>query len=337
MSLIATLQKRIMLLDGAMGTILQSYRLQEKDFRGTRFAAHPVPLHGCYDILNITKPQIVSQIHNDYLAAGADIISTNTFNAQAVSLSMFGLENHVREINLQAANIARAAADGYNSRNTGQTRFVAGIIGPAHTLAYHPHESLIPGPHPLVFDDLESVYAQQAEALMDGGVNLLIAETIFDLLHARAALSAFAKVFSQKGHSLPVMASLALAEKNGLLLSGHTEDEFLALVSQLELPLLSVGFNCSPGIAAAQPHLEKLAATTPGFVHYCPAAGLPDRRGKYPETPAGMAKAMEQFMKQGLLNIVGGCCGTTPEYISAMAKQVKKYPPRRPKPAPNLR
>ncbi|MBP8041961.1 MAG: homocysteine S-methyltransferase family protein [Bacteroidales bacterium] len=332
MSLIATLQKRIMLLDGAMGTMLQSFRLQEKDFRGTLFATHPVPLQGCYDILNITNPMIVSRIHHDYLSAGSDIISTNTFNAQAVSLSQFGLEKHVREINLQAAKIARAVADRFNSRNTMQPRYVAGIIGPAHETGSVPHKNLTPGSHPLAFDTLVSVYAEQVAALMDGGVDLLIVETIFDLHHVRAALSALAKVFTQKGHSLPVMASLTPGEKNGLLLSGHTTDEFLALLLQQEIPLLSVGFNCSPGIGAARPYLEKLSATAPCFVHYYPAAGLPDRRGKYPETPAGMANAMKQYMQQGLVNIVGGCCGTTPEYVAAMAKLAKKYPPRNPRP-----
>jgi len=332
MSLIATLQKRIMLLDGAMGTMLQSFRLQEKDFRGTLFTNHPMPLQGCYDILNITNPLIVSRIHHDYLAAGADIISTNTFNAQTVSLSQFGLEKHVREINLQAAKIARAVADGFNSTSTMQPRYVAGIIGPAHETESVPHKTLTPGSHPLAFDALVSVYAEQATALIDGGVDLLIVETIFDLHHVRAALSALAKVFSQKGHILPVMASLTAGEKNGVLLSGHTTDEFLALVLQQEVPLFSVGFNCSPGIGAARPYLEKLSATAPYFVHYYPAAGLPDRRGQYPITPAGMANAMKQYMQQGLVNIVGGCCGTTPEYVAAIAKLAKKYPPRNPRP-----
>jgi len=331
MNLSATLPKRILVLDGAMGTLIQSYKLHENDFRGEHFATHPLALKGCYDILNITNPHIIRQIHNDYLVAGADIISTNTFNAQSVSLSQYGLEKYAREINLEAAGIAKAAAGEYNKYDTAQYRYVAGIIGPAHRMISQPPEGKKQEFKRLTFSDLINTYAEQADALIDGGVDLLIVETIFDIINARAALSAIAGVFTKKGRSLPVIASLTLTEESGRLLSKLSPEDFLADVSPI--PLLSIGFNCSPGVSVIKPHLERMATKALCYVHYYPAAGLPDRQGIYQETPASMAAAMETFMRQGLVNIVGGCCGTTPEYVTRLAKMAKNFQPRIPMPA----
>jgi len=325
MNIIELLKERIMVLDGAMGTMIQRYDLKEDDFRGKRFDSHSFNVKGCNDLLSLTQPSIISRIHSEYLSAGADIIETNSFNAQTISLSDYKLEKYAYDINLEAAKIARAAADECLKHDPKHYRFVAGSMGPTNRTASMSPDMNNPSFRAVSFDDLIYAYMEQAEGLMDGNVDLLLVETIFDALNAKAALCAITKVFEKKGRSVPVMVSVTISDTSGLLLSGQTLETFLISISQF--PIISIGINCSFGAAQMKPFLELLAAKATYFISLYPNAGLPNQFGEYDETAAQMAGIVEKYMSDGLINIIGGCCGATPEYINLLTEKAKKYEP----------
>lgn len=321
------LKDKILVLDGAMGTMIQRYKLSEEDFRGQRFSSHKPDLKGCNDVLCLTKPSIISQIHVEYLSAGADIIETNSFNAQSISLSDYGLEKHAYEINLEAARIARKAADEYFERDPLWYRFVAGAIGPTNRTASMSPDVNDPAFRSVSFDELVNAYSEQVEGLMDGNVDLLLVETIFDTLNAKAALYAISKIFEKKGRSLPVMVSVTITDASGRTLSGQTLEAFLISISHF--PLLSIGLNCALGAAQMKPFIELLAEKAPYFISLYPNAGLPNQLGGYDETAEKMTAIVSKYMSDGLINIIGGCCGTTPEHIVLIAEKARTNTPHK--------
>ncbi|HNW69717.1 MAG TPA: methionine synthase [Bacteroidales bacterium] len=325
MNITEVLKERIMILDGAMGTMIQRQNLTEEDFRGPRFSSHSKNLKGCNDILSLTKPEVLRNIHGAYLSAGSDIIATNTFNAQAISLSDYGLEKYAYEINLEAAKLARAVAGKFNERDPKWYRFVAGSVGPTNRTASMSPDVNNPAFRAVTFDDLVTAYTEQVDGLMDGHVDLLILETFFDTLNAKAALYAITKVFEKKNRTIPVMLSVTVSDASGRILSGQTLEALLISVSHF--PLLSIGLNCSLGAAQMKPFIEMLAAKAPFFISLYPNAGLPNQFGAYDETAGQMASIVEKYMSEGLLNFAGGCCGTTPEHIRLLAEKAKKYKP----------
>ncbi len=316
------LQHRILVLDGAMGTMIQQYKLMEAAFRGEEFAHHPVDLKGCNDLLSITQPLIISQIHEKYLEAGSDIIETNTFNATSVSMADYQMEAQVYRMNKASAELAKAAATKYTRMNPAKPRFVAGAIGPtSKTLSLSPDVNN-PGFRAVTFDQLVASYQEQAEGLMAGGVDLLLIETIFDTLNARAALFAVENAFEKPGHRLPVMISGTITDASGRTLSGQTTEAFLISVSHANL--LSVGLNCALGAKEMRPYLAELSAKAPFFLSVYPNAGLPNQFGGYDESPQAMAEQLRDFVEHGFANIIGGCCGTTPDHIREFAKVAEK-------------
>jgi 5-methyltetrahydrofolate--homocysteine methyltransferase len=319
------LKEKILVLDGAMGTMIQRYKLSEEDYRGQRFSSHKINLKGCNDLLCLTKPDVISKIHGEYLSAGADIIETNSFNAQSISLSDYSLEKHAYEINLEAAKIARKVADEYSKRDPMRYRFVAGSLGPTNRTASMSPDVNNPAFRAVTFDDLVNAYSEQVEGLMDGNVDLLLVETIFDTLNAKAALFAISKMFETKGKILPVMVSGTITDVSGRTLSGQTLEAFLISISHF--PVLSVGLNCAFGAAQMKPYLEILVEKAPCYISLYPNAGMPNQFGGYDETAEQMAVIVEKYMSDGLINIIGGCCGTTPEHIILLAEKAKKYKP----------
>ncbi len=323
----AALQQRILVIDGAMGTMIQRYRLDEGGYRGDRFRDFPHSLKGNNDLLCLTRPEIVRAIHREYLEAGADIIETNTFNAQALSLADYHMEDLAYEINLAAARLAKEAVAGFAADHPNSTpRFVAGALGPTNKTASLSPDVNDPGFRAVSFHDLVEAYAVQTRGLIDGGADVLLVETIFDTLNAKAALFAIETVFDEKGVQLPVMVSGTITDASGRTLSGQTVEAFLISVSHLDL--LSVGLNCALGAKEMRPHIEELAQKAPFFVSAYPNAGLPNQFGEYDETPDHMGHQIEDFLRSGFLNIVGGCCGTTPDHIRHIAALAKKTPPR---------
>jgi len=321
------LGERILILDGAMGTMIQGYRLEEADFRGQAFKDHPRDLKGCNDLLCLTRPEVVSEIHRKYLDAGADIIETNTFNATAVSMADYGLEPEVYAINKAAAEIAVAAARGATRRDPGRPRFVAGAMGPTNRTASLSPDVENPGFRAVGFDDLMLAYYEQARGLVDGGVDILLPETTFDTLNLKAALFAIAKLKDERGLAIPVMASLTITDASGRTLSGQTVAA--AWISISHADLLSAGVNCALGAEEMRPHIEELAAVSPLWISCYPNAGLPNEMGGYDQTPEKMSRVLREFAQEGWLNIVGGCCGTTDAHIAAIADAVKGLPPHR--------
>jgi len=321
------LEKRILVLDGAMGTMIQRCGLGESDFRGDRFAGHAVNLKGCNDVLNLVRPDIISDIHRQYLDAGADIIETNTFNSTSVSLSDYHLESLAYEINKAGAEIARRVVDDFNKLNPQKKCFAAGSIGPTNKTASMSPDVNRPEFRAVRYDDLLASYTEQALGLIDGGADLLLIETVFDTLNAKAALVACEDAMQKRGKSLPLMISGTIVDASGRTLSGQTLDAFLASFSQSEV--LSVGLNCSLGAEQMRPHIHELSAKTSWAVSAYPNAGLPDHLGCYNETPVLMADRIRDFAENGFVNIVGGCCGTTPEHIRAIAEVVRNIKPRR--------
>lgn len=321
------LDQRILVLDGAMGTMIQRYGLGEKEFRGERFALADVELKGNNDLLCLTAPHIIDEIHRAYLEAGADIIETNTFNANAISMADYRLEGYVGEINLAAARIARKAADDYTTPQ--RPRFVAGSVGPTNKSCSMSPDVENPALRSLHFDTLAEAYREQMSALIEGGVDLLLIETIFDTLNAKAALWGARQAMKSTGREVPVILSVTVTE-SGRTLSGQTLEAFLTSVSHA--PLLAVGLNCSFGARDMKPWLQRLAAIAPCYVSAYPNAGLPNQLGEYDETPQSMAVQIKEFIDEGLVNIVGGCCGTTPEHIAAYRSLVAGATPRRPAP-----
>ncbi len=319
-------RERILILDGAMGSMLQDYRLDEAGYRGARFADWPHPLKGNNDLLNLSQPQIVEEIHAKYFAAGADMVETNTFNAQTVSMADYGMESLVRELNLAGARLARKAADAYSTPD--KPRFVAGAIGPTNrTLSLSPDVNR-PGYRAISFDELATAYQEQTEALIEGGVDVLLVETIFDTLNAKACLYAIQDAFTATGKELPIMISGTITDASGRTLSGQTTEAFL--ISMSHMPLLSIGLNCALGAKDLRPYLQTLAANTPFLISAYPNAGLPNAFGGYDETPLQMADAVEEYLDLGIVNILGGCCGTTPDHIREFALRAAGRQPRIP-------
>jgi 5-methyltetrahydrofolate--homocysteine methyltransferase len=324
------LKQRIVVLDGAMGTMIQRYNLSEEDFRGAEFAEHNCRLEGNNDVLVLTRPDVISAIHRSYLEAGADIIETCTFNSQRISQAEYGLQEQVRRLNTEAVRLARAEADRMSAIAADRPRFVAGSIGPtAKSLSISPDVEN-PALRAIDFDTLKSAYIEQIEALVDGGVDLLLVETVFDTLNAKAALSAAQCVFESRGKQLPVMLSITVADQAGRTLSGQTLEAVVASVAHFNLT--TIGLNCSFGASKMEPFLRELSDLTSCYISAYPNAGLPDAMGQYDQTPAMMAADIARFAARGVVNIVGGCCGSTPEHIAAIAEAVKDFAPREVKP-----
>jgi 5-methyltetrahydrofolate--homocysteine methyltransferase len=320
------IQKRILVLDGAMGTMLQQYKFSEEDFRGDRFKDYTSPLKGNNDLLSLTQPAAVKEVHRKYFAAGADIVETNTFSSTTIAMADYGMENLVYELNYQSAKIAKEVAQEVTRKEPYKPRFVAGSIGPTNRTASMSPDVNDPGYRAVTFDELRIAYKEQTEALLDGGVDLLLVETVFDTLNAKAALFAIEEVKSERLIDVPVMVSGTITDASGRTLSGQTAEAFLISISHI--PLLSVGFNCALGANLLQPHLEAIASKTVFAISAHPNAGLPNAFGEYDETPEEMASQIEEYLKKDLINIIGGCCGTTPNHITAIAELAKKYQPR---------
>src|SRR5437764_6683513 len=332
--LIEALQKRILIIDGAMGTMIQRYRLDESGFRGARFASHPRDLKGNNDLLNLTQPGIIEEIHRQYLDAGADIIETNTFNAQAISMADYGFEAFCYEMNFAAAQIARKAADAYSTPE--RARWVAGAMGPSNRTTSLSPDVNDPAFRAVTFDQVMHAYYEQAKGLVDGGVDVLLVETIFDTLNAKAAIFAIETLFEDTGKRLPVMISVTITDASGRTLSGQTLEAFWNSVSHA--PAISVGINCALGAKEMRAHVEELSSLTPLFTTCYPTAGLPNALGEYDETPATMSATVREFAASGWVNVIGGCCGTTPDHIRAIRQVVREFPPRvPPKIEPRLR
>jgi len=322
----ALLAERIVVLDGAMGTMIQAHRLDEDGYRGERFRAHPVDLQGNNDLLSITRPEIVEEIHRSYLEAGADVVETNTFNANAISMADYRMEPHVGEMNRAAAEVARKAARAFEAANPERTAFVAGAMGPTNRTLSLATDVQRPGYRERSWDEFVAAYDEQAEALLGGGVDLLLVETIFDTLVAKAALFAIETVFERRGARVPVMISGTITDRSGRTLSGQLVEAFWNSVSHANP--ISVGLNCALGAREMEPYVEEIAWFAPVFVSAYPNAGLPNALGGFDETPPKMAADLARFAERGWINVAGGCCGTTPEHVRAIADAVRPFPPR---------
>jgi len=316
------IKKRVLVLDGAMGTMIQNHQLSEEDFRGFRFADWEINIKGNNDLLCLTQPKIIQDIHEEYLEAGADIIETNTFNANDISLADYQMQDLTYEINLAAAKIAKAAADKYSFKNPDKPRFVAGVLGPTNKTASMSPDVNDPGFRAVSFDDLKNIYLKQAKALLDGNVDVFLVETIFDTLNAKAALFALEELFEQEKKKIPVMVSGTITDASGRTLSGQTLEAFLNSVSHIDL--LSVGLNCALGAEQLRPYIEELSKKSPFYVSVHPNAGLPNQFGEYEQSPEQMGKHIHDFLDHNFANIVGGCCGTTPNHIREMAQFAEK-------------
>ena len=321
------LKDRILIFDGAMGTMIQRYPLEEADFRKGWFEDHPHSLKGNNDLLSLTRPEIISQIHREYLEAGADIIETNTFSGTWIAQADYHLEKYVYDINFHSAQIAKAVCEEFTAANPDKPRFVAGSIGPTNRTASISPDVNDPGFRGISFDELVNAYTEQVNALMDGGCDILLVETVFDTLNAKAALYAIDEVYEKRGVRLPIMVSGTITDQSGRTLTGQTTDAFL--VSVQHMPLLSIGLNCALGASMMRPYLQILSQQAPFAVSAHPNAGLPNEFGEYDESAEMMGEQIEEFLKEGIINIIGGCCGTTPLHIRKMAELASKYAPRK--------
>lgn len=317
---------RILVLDGAMGTMIQKYRLKEDDYRGDKFREHPLPLKGNNDILCITRPDVILEIHKSYLEAGADLITTNTFNSNRISMADYGMEDHVYEMNFQAARLAEKAITLFEGSQKPENHFIAGSIGPTNRTASMSADVNDPGARSVSFGQLRDAYREQVEGLIDGGVHILLIETIFDVLNCKAALYAIETLFEEREIRLPVMISGTITDASGRTLTGQTLEAFLVSVSHF--PLFSIGLNCALGAEQLRPYIQELSAKAGFHVSAHPNAGLPNQFGEYDQSAGFMASVAEDFMKEGWVNIIGGCCGTTPEHIRLIAEKAKQYKPR---------
>ena len=322
------LDERILIIDGAMGTMIQQYQLEEKDFRGERFKDWHKDLRGNNDLLSLTQPQIVQAIHLEYLKSGADILETNTFSSTSIAQADYDMQSLAYELNVAAAKCARNAIKEFQEKNGGQEKFVAGAIGPLNkTLSLSPDVNN-PGFRSVSFDEVAAAYYEQIKGLVDGGVDLLLVETIFDTLNAKAAIYAIKKYFKESGKAeLPIMISGTITDASGRTLSGQTLEAFYISVSHARP--LSVGLNCALGANEMRPHIEELSEIANCYTSAYPNAGLPNSFGEYDEKPEETAHILEEWAKEGFVNIVGGCCGTTPDHIKHIAEQVKKFEPRK--------
>jgi len=320
------LQKRILILDGAMGTMLQDYDFSEEDYRGERFKEYPSSLKGNNDLLSLTQPDAIAEIHQKYFAAGADIIETNTFSGTSIAMADYNMENLVYELNYESAKIAKRVADEFTKSEPHKPRFVAGSIGPTNKTASLSPDVNRPEYRAITFDELRSSYKLQVEALIDGGVDLLLVETIFDTLNAKAALFAIEEVKEERAIDIPIMVSGTITDASGRTLSGQTVEAFLASISHI--PLLSVGFNCALGAEQLKPYLQRLSKETNFYTSAHPNAGLPNAFGEYEETPEQMTAFIEAYFKDDLINVIGGCCGSTPAHIKSIFEASQNYQPR---------
>lgn len=317
------IKERILVLDGAMGTMLQRYNFSEADFRGERFKDFSYSLKGNNDLLSITQPEAVKEVHRKYFQAGADIVETNTFSGTTIGMADYHLENFVYELNFQSAKIAREVADEF----TDKPRFVAGSIGPTNRTASMSPDVNDPGFRAVTFDDLRIAYRQQVEALLDGGCDVLLVETIFDTLNAKAALFAIEEVKEERNSDIPVMVSGTITDASGRTLSGQTVEAFLISIQHFDI--LSVGFNCALGADQLKPYLKRLAHNTQLNISAHPNAGLPNAFGQYDQSPEEMQVLIKEYLQDNLVNIIGGCCGTTPEHIKLIAGVSGQFKPRK--------
>ena len=318
--------ERILIIDGAMGTMIQRHKLDEAGYRGARFADWPRDVKGNNDLLVLTQPKIIQDIHEQYLAAGADIVETNTFNAQRISMADYGMEDLSYEINVQAAKLARAAADKYTKLTPDKPRFVAGAVGPTNRTASISPDVNNPGFRNVSFDELRDAYKEQVKGLIEGGSDIILIETIFDTLNAKAAGLATLEAFDETGVTLPIMISGTITDRSGRTLSGQTAEAFW--YSMRHLKPFSIGLNCALGAELMRPYLAELAHVADVRISAYPNAGLPNAMGEYDETPDDMACATEPWAADGLINVIGGCCGSTPDHIQHIAEHVAAYKPR---------
>lgn len=320
------MKERILILDGAMGTMLQRYQFSEEDFRGVRFKDFHKSVKGNNDLLSLTQPQAIAEVHKKYFEAGADMVETNTFSGTTIAMADYDMEDLVYELNYESAKIAKQVAAEFTKQQPEKPRFVAGAMGPTNKTASMSPNVNDPGFRAISFEELRIAYKQQAEALIDGGVDVLLVETVFDTLNAKAALFAIEEIKEARNLDIPVMISGTITDASGRTLSGQTAEAFLISVSHI--PLLSVGFNCALGAKQLTPHLEAIARRTQLAVSAYPNAGLPNAFGEYDERPEQMALQIKEYLDKELINIVGGCCGTTPEHIQAIAELTSNYKPR---------
>ena len=329
MSIVKELEQRILVLDGAMGTMIQNHSLDEEDFRGERFVDHPAILKGNNDLLSITQPEIIKEIHRNYFDAGADIVETNTFSSTSIGMVDYQMESLAYELNYESAKIAKEVSEEYLEKTPDQPRYVAGSIGPTNkTLSMSPDVN-DPGYRAITFDELVIAYKEQVNGLVDGGSDLLLVETIFDTLNAKAALYAINEIKEERRIDIPIMVSGTITDASGRTLSGQTVEAFR--ISMNHIPILSIGFNCALGADQLLPYVKRLANQSDLFISAHPNAGLPNAFGAYDQSPEEMQALIEDYLKQNIVNIIGGCCGTTPDHIRLIADVAKKYLPRNPK------
>ena len=321
-SIFSELNSRILVLDGAMGTMIQTYKLEEEDFRGDRFKNHEILLKGNNDLLSITRPDIIKDIHNGYINSGADIIQTNTFSSTSIAMEDYALQDLVYELNFESAKIAREVTDKFDNK-----KYVAGSIGPTNKTASMSPDVNDPGFRAITFDELVDSYSKQIEALIEGGVDILLVETIFDTLNAKAALFAITGIFDKIGYELPIMVSGTITDASGRTLSGQTAEAFVTSVSHL--PLLTIGFNCALGAELMLPYMKRVSRFSNFFTAAFPNAGLPNAFGEYDQSPEEMKVLIREYLESKCVNIIGGCCGTTPEHIKLIADESKIFSPRK--------
>jgi len=320
------LKDKILVLDGAMGTMIQEYKFSESDYRGSRFKDHPCSVKGNNDLLSITQPEAIKSIHEKYLEVGSDIIETNTFSSTSIGMADYSMESIVYDINFESAKIAKEAALKYSKITPKKPRFVAGSIGPTNRTASMSPDVNDPGFRAITFDDLVKAYSEQINALIDGGVDILLIETIFDTLNAKAALFAVDSVLEQRNLSVPIMISGTITDASGRTLSGQTVEAFVTSLSHI--PLLSIGLNCALGADLLLPYLKRLSKVTNFYTSAFPNAGLPNAFGEYDQTAEEMRDLIKEYLESKSVNIIGGCCGTTPEYIKLIAEEASKFKPR---------
>lgn len=320
------LKERILVLDGAMGTMIQQYKFSESDYRGNRFKNHSSDVQGNNDLLSLTQPDAIKSIHEQYLEVGADIIETNTFSSTSIGMSDYGMESIVYDLNFESAKIAKEAALKYSKITPNKPRFVAGSIGPTNRTASMSPDVNDPGYRAVTFDNLVIAYSEQVNALIDGGVDILLIETIFDTLNAKAALFAVDSILEQRNISVPVMISGTITDASGRTLSGQTVEAFVASLSHIEL--LSIGFNCALGADLLLPYMKRLSDITDFYTSAHPNAGLPNAFGEYDQSPEEMKELILEYLELKCVNIIGGCCGTTPQHIKLIAQEVNNFKPR---------
>jgi 5-methyltetrahydrofolate--homocysteine methyltransferase len=322
------LKSRILVLDGAMGTMIQRHKFSEEDYRGERFKDYSQPLQGNNDLLSITQPEAILDIHRKYFEAGADIAETNTFSSTSIAMTDYAMEDLVYELNFASAKLARQAADEFTAKSPDKPRFVAGSMGPTNRTASMSPDVNDPGYRAVHFDELKEAYLEQIKGLIDGGADLLLVETVFDTLNAKAALFAIEEYKEEKGIDIPIMVSGTITDASGRTLSGQTAEAFFISISHI--PVLSVGFNCALGADQLRPYVQRIGSiATDQFVSAHPNAGLPNEFGQYDQSPEEMGELIKPFLEEGLVNIIGGCCGTTPDHIKVIADLAAQSKPRK--------